>query len=1274
MDSKTTSSLDEFFENDTGADAPGQELLHVVTSFALDYEKKLKQFQEALSVDVAPQTWDPEYDTIAIDTTPSDHDHVLMMIQTENQQFNKVAVAFSSLLLEINDLSKVARTRFYGPLTMFGHVVESVDDDDDGDEDQDSKYQSQQQQQNEQKDPAPIESQMGHFMTLLQDLSNFVTRLHALARNLVNQLACLYHERQKLYLSTFKHVQLDVVYETLGTLCHVLITLDSIVADNANIELAWNTYKRMVKYIRSDPAKYGADATQLRSFENMLLSLDRIVIGANMFESMLSQDFSLDGKRNLVAGNAKFYNHMTTQIKGWTKRVANGLGEDIETYARTKLVDLFGLYALYRRMFRTTAEPERSMFKALWQMQKKVPIVMLYARASWLVADFLEQYAPLQTSGLNPSIQNLNKYRHDWLRNDDERFAQRTEELYRQIATWMVRIESELVATKDKNLTAVLNSRSKLLINGVLLANQVRNHVLTSINMHLLQGKPFIAANVRSIALCAEMLKAIEDTYHRRSRMITDNISHMIGQTAYALKRIYFPIKKRLESPQSANKMDLTKLDVLAAVNLGLVMLSGAPTDSRRTVAEFALSVAKMKSMLKSNLQEEARYQLWKLDLLSTWKSTIAETCNCDFLYWVVDLVPAILNDVWEHPDQVNRLQYLLSALGDPLPLLRDVAHQDDHEEFARAYQRDCERFIEDCIINPLCRAVETDLRLHIHSVVLQQVSLRSQSSVKDLSRFINVKPLALFNKVIDLRARVTHYLDSMFYNLTTVSLHDWRVYAEMRNLAYEKYGLNMTEVHLPGHSHYSEALDVLEIMRNVHIFVARYNYNMNTQIFVERAFDQKHLNTINIQHISNSIRTHGTGIMNTTVNFTYQFLCRKFVVFSEFLFDDHIKSRLMKDLRYYRNERDALENKYPYDRAEKFLSHIRKLGVTPDGNTFLDHFRQQITEIGNALGYVRMVRSGGMQYASNSIKFVPDLDDIPSFHEDAKNVLEAGDQLEDGSAPPVDLSLPEETLSAARNLDGVLDDLSKSFAEGTEYFSILVKIFQQVFRSDEQKHLRNFHMIAPPLMINFVDKMIAQKDNLNKKGGRGETSFTDDGFSLGLAYILKLLKQEDEFEGLHWFDAVRDHLRAKLRNVRTILKDKKLRQEDRQHHELVVKRISAVMKEFELLFYSFSGARIFFRDPHMTQAATAAGADADADAVNDTEAPIADSDEKQPPAPAAPAVAAGGSVPAAPNVPVAPSVPVPPPVPASGSIPAPPPVGVIPVPPPLPPDVGGTN
>ncbi len=46
--------------------------------------------------------------------------------------------------------------------------------------------------------------------------------------------------------------------------------------------------------------------------------------------------------------------------------------------------------------------------------------------------------------------------------------------------------------------------------------------------------------------------------------------------------------------------------------------------------------------------------------------------------------------------------------------------------------------------------------------------------------------------------AHVAHYLDTIFYNLTTVALHDWKTYGDMRNMAEQKYGLIMLEPHLP--------------------------------------------------------------------------------------------------------------------------------------------------------------------------------------------------------------------------------------------------------------------------------------------------------------------------------------------------------------------------------------------------------------------------------------------------------------------------------------------
>ena len=59
----------------------------------------------------------------------------------------------------------------------------------------------------------------------------------------------------------------------------------------------------------------------------------------------------------------------------------------------------------------------------------------------------------------------------------------------------------------------------------------------------------------------------------------------------------------------------------------------------------------------------------------------------------------------------------------------------------------------------------------------------------------------------------------------------------------------------------------------------------------------------------------------------------------------------------------------YPL-RAVKFHRGIRKLGLMPDGvSTYLDQFRLLVTHIGNALGFVRMVRSGELRATASAIR-----------------------------------------------------------------------------------------------------------------------------------------------------------------------------------------------------------------------------------------------------------------------------------------------------------------
>ena len=116
-----------------------------------------------------------------------------------------------------------------------------------------------------------------------------------------------------------------------------------------------------------------------------------------------------------------------------------------------------------------------------------------------------------------------------------------------------------------------------------------------------------------------------------------------------------------------------------------------------------------------------------------------------------------------------------------------------------------------------------------------KEVALEMEKAARDLGRFCLLKPFRILDQTMDLKKTVEHYVDKTFYNMATVALHAWEVYAEMRSLAVQKYNLELIENHIPSQSHFSEGLDVLEIMRNIHVFVRGYTYNLNSQIFVER-------------------------------------------------------------------------------------------------------------------------------------------------------------------------------------------------------------------------------------------------------------------------------------------------------------------------------------------------------------------------------------------------------------------------------------------------------
>uniref|UniRef100_A0A8C0IY58 WASH complex subunit 4 n=1 Tax=Chelonoidis abingdonii TaxID=106734 RepID=A0A8C0IY58_CHEAB len=726
----------------------------------------------------------------------------------------------------------------------------------------------------------------------------------------------------------------------------------------------------------------------------------------------------------------------------------------------------------------------------------------------------------------------LDRRSHHAIKTQRENFLQQKAQLltkemqsyYVFVSSWMTKMES--ILSKEQRMDKFsedLSNRCNVFIQGFLYAYSLSTIIKTTMNLYMSMQKPMTKTSVKALCRLVELLKAIEHTFYRRSMVVADSVTHITQHLQHQALNSISVAKKRVISDKKYSEQCL---DVLSALVLAENTLNGPSTKQRRLIVSLALSVGTQMKTFKDEELLPLQVVMKKLDLISELKERIRTQCDCCFLYWHRAVFPIYLDDVYENAVDASRLQYMFSALRNCVPAMMHSRHLESYEVLLECYDKEIMEVLNEHLLDKLCKEIEKDLRLSVHTHLKLDDRNPYRVGMKDLAHFFSLNPIRFFNRFIDIKVYVTHYLDKTFYNLTTVALHDWATYSEMRNLASQRYGLIMTEAHLPSQT-LEQGLDVLEIMRNIHVFVSRYLYNLNNQ-----------------------------------VNFTYQFLRKKFYIFSQFMYDEHIKSRLIKDIRFFREVKDQNDHKYPFERAEKFNRGIRKLGMTPDGQSYLDQFRQLISQIGNAMGYVRMIRSGGLHCCSSAIRFVPDLEDIVNFEELVK---------EEG--------LSEETQKAARQLDSVLTDLTRNSAEGTEYFKMLVDVFAPEFRSPKNMHLRNFYIIVPPLTLNFVEHSISCKEKLNKKN-KGGAAFTDDGFAMGVAYILKLLNQYQEFDSLHWFQSVREkyvkEIRAvaKQQNVQSTSQDEKLLQTMNLTH----KRLEVCLQEFELLYFSLSSARIFFR------------------------------------------------------------------------------------------------
>ena len=1048
-----------------------------------------------------------------------------------NMQLNKVVLVFAQLTQEMQYLAQTGLNRFCDSLVLYGELVTDED-----------------------------MSSIAKLLPLLHDLSSYISHCLRVVSNVVQQINAfilLSNMPQKKGLANNSEVipdvsstvRFDVVFEAMSELAVTLINLDQIIVNQNNLKRDFVNYKRIIELVSSNSAKFGAENQRIR-VKTLFKLIDKIekelIDGNGIFRSYID---ALSANEGVVRNN-----QMADQLANYIRTTATELELSPELVTDHKWLSLNSIFIIYVWLFK---REDKRLYKTISDCQKKIGIYLCHMRGNCpIIPDkFLMSYLPRSMSD-KKLMESFNSQRDLILKQN---FDREVKQLNLKVTHWLVRFEQDISDGTDlnTNLIEILGKQQKVIEEGLENSRIISTLVKNCIALHLQSGRAMAKSDLVAICKAVCLLKGIKMAFDRKKGLIIGILGHLAQYNCCIALKILSNTKSKLMA--NVKKYSEKKLDLLSAFILASNCLNGPIlTEQRRILTMICLA------FVSPNFTAEELSKIMsitkKLILFTKIYPLIELWTNCEFLYFNRSVLGIYFNHFYENDsNNVNEIKHFFSALSDSFVLINECKDTEKREILLKQFESETYEQFKSEFLDRICTEFETELRLQIHCDLHLDDQNPFKRHLHDFSALLSAEPIRFNNKLISIKNYVEEYLNEMAYNLTTIALHDWKTYESMLNLAKTKYGLDFVRSQLPTQT-LEQGLDVLEITRNIHVFVSRYLYNLNNQMFIEKSSNNKHLNVLLIRHVANSIQTHGFGIINTTVNFTYQFLRKKFYIFSQFLYEEHIKSRLIKDLRHFR---ESKATKFPFERAEKLVKGIRKLGLTSDGMSYLDQFRQLISQIGNVLGFVRMLRSGALHCSSNSVNFVPDLDDLNDVSFETMTTEE---------------SLSSDTVTAAQNLDSILSTLNRNFTESTDYFKLLVDVFAQTFRDPKNYHLKNFYAILPATTYNFVEHLIISKEKMTRKNKVG-AAFTDDGFAMGVAYILKLLNQFNDFDSLHWFSSVADKIKTEIneanrQSVANANSDVKLTQTT----SLTIKRLENLQKEFDLLNYSLTSSRILFK------------------------------------------------------------------------------------------------
>ncbi|KAL3093235.1 hypothetical protein niasHT_022685 [Heterodera trifolii] len=1090
------------------------------------------------------------------------------------------------------------------------------------------------------------------FLPHLRSLDTFACQCERLASCILRQLFALLAVQQPisspLPIGFVRDLPMERAWRCLGDLLSLFLVFDEVIGHHPFLRSHWAQFVRSVRLAQHNPSQFAlyGQSGRLQQFNGEIARLDAELMSGDIFGGICRRLASL------IFGRPSPPAPSSADQRAFVERFRRVIMASLARWERLSAAEdaipdkqhLLSLLALAKLFHFVLAEinrnenskrksvVDRKMIRALYATHKRVVSFYLIGDILFTPAEHIAKaFDPIDTDAIDRKARaSSDQARAVLLEHQIEQMRRDAQTLKLCVTEWCHKMDQFecFPPTNGEPMEEIVDRKCNLLFDGAQISDRIGRLLKCILNGHLAANRPLSKHNAKLLFELIQHVKRISSTFDLRWPSVLEWAQFGCAKASSALIRLLDGQIAAL--PPSPGEFVDKNAFAMAAFRNAQMALAQMVTKDGIVFCGIALEMANYSKLLRPADVQRVDDLLVRLDLLSDFGALLRRVTDWSFLYWHRQfLCETFCNFLVSDPTAVSDLtgiKYFFDALNDSTRHFLQNVVLSDHRTLSDTFGTE---MFAIKFLDLLCTQIENDLRLSYHSQ--QNVSLdsmerslftetsdgnvgngggtaprhhqqeeegqlrhgHSESAISPMAasvwaKLLHLPPFHLGNKLISVKAFVRCHLESTFYNLSVLALHDCDSYRRMALLALHRYHLRLADSGLPNMS-VDQGLDLLAVMADVDTFVADYCYDLNEQFFIERnGHGKTQLNILRVHQVINSVKTHGLGILHSLINSAYKFLRVQFQRLSRCLFDERIKKLLTQEILFYRDAMDELDQMYPMGRAEKLANALLRFDCAALPNTLatsddcLNKLRVLITRMGNLLGLLRLIRTGVVEFCSPLI-----------FHRFLSAIGAEQKSIEPQQSPKGTRVAEEARLLYGRAFQNAMSNLTES----RDCVELLTSVFAREFRCNGPKkfaHLRHFFIVVPALTLCHVQHTTSCRARLQTSARREATAtkdpraqqqqqmvFVEDGFSMGIAYVLTLFNQRFFFDSLNWSNSVQNRFfRAELAQCAAEMKEAQKGKDESLAQVLAVKaaQLEERRAEHRLLECTINSALTLFQ------------------------------------------------------------------------------------------------